>query len=100
MLEAAKANLGSPSIWSAAPTISSYPQAGRPITPSLGQKATWRHVCVTSALPPIADIGGQRCSHLTADWPESAKPDLEIAGAERGLCLNNLNIEWFVVLPW
>jgi len=34
MLEAASADLVSPSAWSAAPQIFSYPQESRPITPS------------------------------------------------------------------
>jgi hypothetical protein len=36
MLEAASANLVSPSAWSAAPKIFSYPASCRPITPSFG----------------------------------------------------------------
>jgi len=35
MLEAANADLVSPSAWSAAPTFASYQHAGRPITPSI-----------------------------------------------------------------
>jgi len=40
MLEAAIVDLVSPSAWSAAPLILSYPQAARPITPSFGAKRT------------------------------------------------------------
>jgi len=36
MLEALTTDLVSPSAWSAAPKIFSYPQAARPITPSFG----------------------------------------------------------------
>jgi len=36
MLEARKGDLVSPSVWSAAPQIFSYPQVRRPITPSIG----------------------------------------------------------------
>jgi len=38
MLEATIVDLVSPSTWSAAPLILSYPQAARPITPSFGAK--------------------------------------------------------------
>jgi len=38
MLEAVTTDLVSPSAWSAAPKIFSYPQAGRSITPSSGVK--------------------------------------------------------------
>jgi len=41
MLEAASTDLVSPSAWSAAPKIFSYPQERRPITPSFG---TSRHL--------------------------------------------------------
>jgi len=48
MLEAAHADLVSPSAWSAAPKIFSYPQDRRPITPSI--PSPWgRKADVTSA---------------------------------------------------
>jgi len=34
----------------------SYPQERRPITPSLGQKQTFKRLRLMSALPPKADI--------------------------------------------
>jgi len=39
MLEAVTTDLVSPSAWSAAPKIFSYPQDRRPITPSIGGAA-------------------------------------------------------------
>jgi hypothetical protein len=48
MLEAASADLVSPSAGSAAPQIFSYPQERRPITPSFGTKRTSTVVAVVA----------------------------------------------------
>src|SRR6516165_12464913 len=74
MLEAADADLVSPSARSAAPKIFSYPKAGRPITPSIGGIADMPGASRTSGCEatdpslPFEDqfcCGAQQCSHPT-----------------------------------
>jgi len=71
-------DLVEPSAWSAAPKIFSYPQARRPITPSLPPKAT---VCCNAAKwrfgpepdlpcpPAIQPRRPQRSTWVTLTWP-------------------------------
>src|SRR5512143_2373857 len=56
MLEAVQTDLVSPSAWSAAPKIFSYPQQRRPITPSIGPKLTSLIAPHMSALGGKADL--------------------------------------------